>query len=95
MSLMLGNMTKIGINITNGKLKAIKALHYIAWGNEGQPRRVRKAVGSFTGFGFDKNTEDYAKKIEDIIQNMELTDLVAVCHILDLNYSGMRRKLKI
>lgn len=84
----LGDLERIEHNITNSKLKAVKALHFIAYGNEGQPRLIRKNLRKFNGFRLDVDSDEYARKIDDIKKQVPLNDLTAVCHILNLDYDG-------
>ncbi|KAJ8975634.1 hypothetical protein NQ317_015321 [Molorchus minor] len=84
----LGNISNVEYNITKGNLKAVEALHVIAFGHQGQPRRTRKALRTFSGFGLDKNSDEYLAKLNDVKDKLELADLISVCHILDLDYSG-------
>ena len=84
----LGNIQKIEYNITNSKLKAVKALHVVAYGEEAQPRLVRKRLREFSGFGFEKNSDDYNQKICDVKEQVDAADLVSICNILNLQYEG-------
>ncbi|KAF2885785.1 hypothetical protein ILUMI_20368 [Ignelater luminosus] len=45
----LGDIFEVERNISKGNLKAIKALHFIAFNEEGQPRKTRKALRTFSG----------------------------------------------
>nr|XP_023012012.1 uncharacterized protein LOC111502229 [Leptinotarsa decemlineata] len=48
------------------------------FGNEGEPRKVRRAIRGFSGFDFDKGFNSYAEQVK-------LHDLIAISYILDLN----------
>lgn len=84
----LGKIPKIEYYITHANLAGFKALHKICFGNEGEPRKTQKALREFSGFGWGKNTDEYVNKIQDISQLLKLSDLIAVCNILGLNYNG-------
>lgn len=84
----LGEISKIDKNITNAKLRAIEVLHRVVYQKNDQPRVVRRKVRKFSGFRLDKNSEDYAKIVSDMKDNFEVSDLVTVSHILDLDYGG-------
>ncbi|KAG5866574.1 hypothetical protein JTB14_004135 [Gonioctena quinquepunctata] len=80
----LGDNSKIGKNITSSSLKAIKALHVVAFGNEGETRKARKSPHDFSGFHLDKKSSENAQKVK---QKVQLPDLIAGCNILDIDYS--------
>lgn len=84
----LGDIENIENHITHAKLPAIKALHIICFGNEGESRKARKALRMFSGFGWDKNSDDHTAKIQDVSDKLKLPDLIAVCNILGLDYEG-------
>ncbi|XP_072396913.1 uncharacterized protein [Diabrotica undecimpunctata] len=84
----LTDFQKISYNIKNSTYKAVKALHIIAYGDEGVPRQTRRNLRNFSGFAWDKNASEYADKINDVNQKLDMPDLVAVCNLLDLDYSG-------
>lgn len=89
----LGDIAKIEHNITNSQLPAVKALHVIAYGEEGQPRKTRKHLREFQGFKLDIASNEYAQKISDAKQKVGNADLISICHILDLDYQGTSDEL--
>ncbi|XP_050508563.1 uncharacterized protein LOC126885845 [Diabrotica virgifera virgifera] len=84
----LNHFPKISLNLKNSALSAVKALHVVAYGDKGLPRQTRKNVRNFTNFAWDKESEEYSTKIEDVKNKLSMPDLVAVCSVLDLNYTG-------
>ena len=84
----LGDLEKIKHNITGAKLQTIQALHVAAYGEQSQPRSARKNVRKFTGYNLEKPSEEYDLKINTIKENLGLNDLIAVCNVLNLDYSG-------
>ncbi|KAG5882952.1 hypothetical protein JTB14_016750 [Gonioctena quinquepunctata] len=86
--LNLGDISKIGKNISSSSLKAVKALHVVAFGNEGEGRKTRKERRDFSGFHFDKKSSEFVQKVSKVKQKVQLPDLIAICSILDLDYSG-------
>ena len=86
----LGKIAKIEYNIKNSAIKAVKALHIVAFGEEGQPRRVRRNLRGFTGFGLDQNSDELKAKIEDVSSKLDLADLIAACTILNVDYAGTK-----
>lgn len=89
----LGSIDKIGQNLTNAKLKTIQALHAIAFGREGRPHVVRKSVRKFTGFGLDKASAEYDEKVNRVKDDLPLNDVIAVCHVLNLDHGGDQDEL--
>uniref|UniRef100_A0A6P7FZX5 Protein PFC0760c-like n=1 Tax=Diabrotica virgifera virgifera TaxID=50390 RepID=A0A6P7FZX5_DIAVI len=61
------------------------ALHVVAYGDKGLPRQTRKNLWNFTNFAWDKESQEYSTKIDDIKNKLRMPDLVAV---LDLHYTG-------
>ncbi|XP_025834577.1 uncharacterized protein LOC112905755 [Agrilus planipennis] len=84
----LGDIFKIKNNIASSKLKAVKALHWVAYGKEAEPRRTRKGLREFSGFKLDKNSEEYLERVSEVRERVEPADLISICHILDLNDEG-------
>ncbi|XP_050516135.1 kinesin-related protein 4-like [Diabrotica virgifera virgifera] len=84
----LNDFPKISVNLKNSALSAVKALHVVANGDKGLPRQTRKNLRNFTNFAWDKESQEYSTKIEDTKNKLSMPDLVAVCSVLDLNYTG-------
>lgn len=84
----LGEIGHIGQNINNAKEKAIQALHTVIFGREGRLQIVRESVRKFSGFNLDIESEAYMERISRVKGDLLINDMIAVCHILDLDYSG-------
>lgn len=84
----LGDIDRINQNINNVKLKVIQALHTIAFGEEGRSRAARRSVRDFAGFGMDEESEEYREKVNKIKEDVPVNDVMAVCHVLNLDYTG-------
>lgn len=84
----LGEIDKVALNITNGQLSTVKALHLIAYGVETEPRKTRKSCREFSGYGLEIESDEYAQKIQDVKENVDVSDLISVCDILELNHKG-------
>uniref|UniRef100_A0A6P7GXZ5 Protein PFC0760c-like n=1 Tax=Diabrotica virgifera virgifera TaxID=50390 RepID=A0A6P7GXZ5_DIAVI len=84
----LNDFPKISLNLRNSTLSAVKALHVVAYGDKGLPRQTRKNLRNFTKFSWDKESEKYSRKIEDVKNKLSMPELVGVCHVLVLNYTG-------
>lgn len=89
----LRDITRIEYQITHSNLKIVKTLHIICFGNEGEPRKVRKALREFSGFGYSRDSVEYTAKLEEIKKLLELPDLIAICNILDLDYNGNENEI--
>ena len=86
---VLGDNVFIGKNITNATTNAIKAFHYLVFGND-HSRRNRRELREFKGFEFTEDSEEYKNKLDYINQEMNEGDLVLVCDILNLTYQGSK-----
>ncbi|KAG5862677.1 hypothetical protein JTB14_011949 [Gonioctena quinquepunctata] len=91
----LGDISKIGENISSSSLKAVKALHVVAFGNEGEGRKTRKEMRDFSGFHLDEKSSEFAQKVSEVKQKVQLPDLIAICSILDLDYSGSSEEVVV
>lgn len=49
----LSSLANILSNVNSCSLQAIKAVYWVAFGNEGEPRKLRKALRNFRGFNLD------------------------------------------
>lgn len=85
----LGDITRIAYQISSSKLKAVTALHIICFGNDGQPRKIRKNVRLFAGFNFEKGSNEHVKRLDEVKNKLDLPDLIAVCNMLGLDYSNV------
>ncbi|XP_050503557.1 protein PIF-like [Diabrotica virgifera virgifera] len=85
---IFNDFPKISLNLRNSTLSAVKALHVVAYGDKGLPRQTRKNLRNFTKFSWDKESEKYSRKIEDVKNKLSMPELVGVCHVLVLNYTG-------
>lgn len=88
----LQDLDKVSQRIKTGQLQAVKALHLVAYGTEAPPRQARKRVCEFRGFNLDKESDEFENKLSDV-EEFELCDLVAVCNLLDLDYSGAKKEV--
>ncbi|XP_072397163.1 uncharacterized protein [Diabrotica undecimpunctata] len=91
----LGSIGNIGYNITHAKLRVAKILHYICFTTDGEPRKTRKALRAFPGFRLDDTSEQFLSKCQDVSENFDLPDLIAVCQILGLNYKNEKHDVVV
>lgn len=86
----LGSIDKVEQNITKAPVKAVRALHRMVYGQEGN-RQNRKRLRQFKGFTFDVDTDEYRNKILTF-ENLQ-NDLVTVYTLLCLDYTGEKADL--
>lgn len=79
-------------NIKTSSMKAIKALHKLVFEEEGD-RGNRKRLREFVGFAFASDSEEYKRKLTYADTHLGWGDLVAICNILAIDYSGTKKKL--
>ncbi|XP_066258248.1 protein DEK-like [Euwallacea similis] len=89
----LVDIEKISQNIKNSKLKAVQALHVAAYGEEGRPRLTKRDLKKFPRFKLDRESSEYQAKVGEIKNNLNSSDLTAICHILNLDYAGQREDI--
>lgn len=89
----LGNIDKVKDNITTARLNAVKALHVVAYGSEAQPRLIRRRLREFSGFGLEKDSNEYKERVNGVKEAIDDSDLVSICNILDLDYKGTTEDL--
>ncbi|XP_018357329.1 PREDICTED: uncharacterized protein LOC108757418 [Trachymyrmex cornetzi] len=82
----------IANNFKTSSKKAVQALHTLIFEQEGD-RENRKRLREFRGFLFAINSEEYKSKIAYVESNLIWADLVSVCNILAIEYSGTKREL--
>ncbi|XP_072400611.1 uncharacterized protein [Diabrotica undecimpunctata] len=91
----LGSIGNIGYKITHAKLRVAKILHYICFTTDGEPRKTRKAFRAFPRFRLDDTSEQFLSKCQDVSENFDLPDLIAVCQILGLNYKNEKHDVVV
>lgn len=91
----LGDIDKIAQNICSSQLKVIKALYVIAFGVEPPPRRARKDLKNFSGFNLQVDSLEFKDKVAEVVNRCDVSDLVAVCNVLTLEYQGNKEDLGV
>ncbi|KAG5869628.1 hypothetical protein JTB14_009214 [Gonioctena quinquepunctata] len=91
----LGEIRKIGKNVSSSSLKAVKTLHVVAFENEGKGRKTRKEMRDFSGFHLDKKSSEFVQKVSEVKQKVQLPDLIAICNILYLDYPGSSEEVVV
>lgn len=87
----LGSIDRVEQNITKAPVKAVKVLHRMIYGQEGD-RQNRKRLRQFKGFRFDVDTDEYRNKIL-AFEDLQKNELVTVCILLCLDYTGEKTDL--
>lgn len=87
----LESIDRVERNITKAPVKAVRILHCLIYGREGD-RQNRKRLRQFDGFTFDADTDEYRNKLLTF-QGFQENDLVTVCSILCLDYTGEKANL--
>lgn len=88
----LEQIKMVANNLKTSSTKAIKALHKFVFEQEGD-RGNRKRLREFKGFSFANDLDEYRSKIAFVKGNLGWGDLVSVCNILVINYSGTKKEL--
>ena len=74
-------------NLTKAPLGVIRLLHNLVYGEVGD-RGDRQRLREFTGFKFTENSGEFQTKVKWMIETLTLADLVAICVVLRLPYTG-------
>lgn len=82
----------IASNLKTGSTKAIKTLHKLVFEREGD-RSNRKRLREFEGFTFASGSEEYKTKLMYADTNLGWGDLVSICNVLAIDYSGTKKEL--
>lgn len=88
----LDQIKMVANNLKTSSKKAVTALHRFIFEQEGD-RGNRKRLREFSGLPFAKDSDEYKAKIAYVEANLSWADLVAVCNILAIEYSGTKREL--
>lgn len=83
----LGEIPLIFDNLRKASTVSIRNLYKLITGEEGD-RNNRKRLRNFTGFDFNVGTSEFTKKTTWATETFSLGELVGICHILTLDYSG-------
>ncbi|XP_044766155.1 uncharacterized protein LOC123322277 [Coccinella septempunctata] len=84
----LGEIVDIERGITSAKIPAIRALHIICFGSEGENYKRRRALRNFAGFSWGIESQEHKEHLELVSKELTAADLTAICGILNLSYDG-------
>nr|CAI5824446.1 unnamed protein product [Callosobruchus analis] len=85
----LGDIPRIDASISRFKNDDLKPLHRLLFKVNGKSTLVKKNIRKFNGFNFDKESEEYQKKIGSA-QKLDTKQLKSICEMLDLQKSGTK-----
>lgn len=88
----LEQIKTVANNLKTSSTKAIKALHKFIFEQEGD-RGNRKRLREFKGSTFASDSDEYRSKIAFVEGNLSWGDLISVCNILAIDYSGTKKEL--
>ncbi|XP_044149641.1 protein DEK [Bufo gargarizans] len=74
------------------KCEQLRLLHRLLFSRPGTVNMIKKNIGQFNGFPFEKGSDQYKKK-EDMLKKFKKDDLKNICGVLDLEKSGVNSEL--
>lgn len=74
------------------KCDELRQLHRLLFNRQGTVNMIKKNIGQFNGFPFEKGSDQYKKK-EDFLKKLKKDDLKNICGVLDLEKSGVNSEL--
>ncbi|XP_066154579.1 protein DEK isoform X4 [Euwallacea fornicatus] len=88
----LGEIPRVEASITRFKNDDLKYLHKLLFNAVTNKVHFKKNIRKFNGFPFNKDSDDYTKKVESLKKN-EVKILKTICEILDLSKTGTKEEL--
>ncbi|CAH2284436.1 DEK isoform X1 [Pelobates cultripes] len=88
----LYDIERIQYFLRKKKCEELRPLHRLLFNRLGTVNLVKKNIGQFNGFPFDKDSELYKKK-EDMLKKFKKSELKNICGVLDLEKSGVNSEL--
>ncbi|XP_066435515.1 protein DEK isoform X2 [Eleutherodactylus coqui] len=74
------------------KCDELRFLHRLLFNRQGTVAMVKRNIGQFNGFPFEKGSEQFKKK-EEMLKKLRKNDLKIICTVLDLEKSGSNIEL--
>ncbi|KAM4705302.1 protein DEK isoform 1-T2 [Rhinophrynus dorsalis] len=74
------------------KCEELRPLHRLLFNRLGTVNLVKKNIGQFNGFPFEKGSDQYKKK-EEMLKKFKKSELKNICGVLDLEKSGVNNEL--
>lgn len=88
----MGEIATIDKYICTTRIDTLQTLHQICFGTTGKTNLLKKNLRQFSGFDFDKDSDEFIKKIE-AAQKFDLTKLKGVCDGLQLDKKGSKETI--
>lgn len=88
----LYDIERIQYFLKKKKCEELRLLHRLLFNRQGTVNMIKKNIGQFNGFPFEKGSEQYKKK-EEMLKKIKKDDLKNMCGVLDLEKSGVNSEL--
>ncbi|KAM8966948.1 protein DEK [Pelodytes ibericus] len=88
----LYDIERIQYFLKKKKCDELRPLHRLLFNRLGTVNLVKKNIGQFNGFPFEKDSDQYKKK-EDMLKKFKKSELKNICGVLDLEKSGINSEL--
>lgn len=88
----LGKIPEIEKYIASTRTEVLQTLHQICLDTVGKTNLLKKNLRQFAGFDFDKDSDEYEKKLKEI-QKVDLPKLRGVCEGLQLDKKGSKEAI--
>uniref|UniRef100_A0A8C5N0Q3 Protein DEK n=1 Tax=Leptobrachium leishanense TaxID=445787 RepID=A0A8C5N0Q3_9ANUR len=88
----LYDIERIQYFLRKKKCDELRPLHRLLFNRLGTVNMVKKNIGQFNGFPFEKDSDQYKKK-EDMLKKFKKSELKNICGVLDLEKSGVNSEL--
>ncbi|XP_038627225.1 protein DEK [Tachyglossus aculeatus] len=88
----LCEIERIHFFLSKKKTDELRNLHKLLYNRPGTVASLKKNVGQFSGFPFEKGSDQYKKK-EEMLKKFRNAMLKNICEVLDLERSGINSEL--
>ncbi|KAL7984474.1 hypothetical protein Chor_003044, partial [Crotalus horridus] len=88
----LCEIERIQYFLSKKKTDELRNLHKLLYNRPGTVASLKKNVGQFSGFPFEKGSDQYKKK-EEMLKKYRNAMLKSICEVLDLERSGVNSEL--
>ncbi|XP_075682701.1 protein DEK [Rhinoderma darwinii] len=88
----LYDIERIQYFLKKKKCEGLRLLHRLLFSRQGTVNMIKKNIGQFNGFPFEKGSELYKKK-EEMLKKFKKDDMKNICGVLDLEKSGVNSEL--
>ncbi|XP_019378825.1 PREDICTED: protein DEK isoform X1 [Gavialis gangeticus] len=88
----LCEIERIQFFLSKKKTDELRNLHKLLYNRPGTVASLKKNVGQFSGFPFEKGSDQYKKK-EEMLKKFRNAMLKSICEVLDLERSGVNSEL--